>query len=258
MLRRRAVVMGLSSALLLGALVGCGRSSAAMPEPDAPPPADPGPPPPADPPASGPADPTPPAPPAPPGPGPTPAPPVPPPLPPLPPLTPLPQPTPTPGPKALSASASQSLNPFVKQLVGLGYALDASDLPQLKGQFLAVLSVPSQRLHAEDSPGMRQTHAMRKGTFGAQAPAYAAWLGQAKVAAAAPAKGWYVGRRALYQSVLRERLADYGSDEALAFYKRLADGRMVSYRADGRVEDLGLFPTTSPRDFVLVPTTLSR
>lgn len=261
MLRSSTLALGLSTVVLAGALVGCGRLPAAMPgaeEPAAPPaptaapatPAPGGPTPPPAPPAPGPGPVQPPAPPAPPA------------APGLPPLAPLPKPTPTPGLRPAAAPApvdpAAAMEAFLELLGKFGYEAGGDAAHNIKMQIGPVLRVPANRFHLVDGPGLKAVYEARKASFGANPPDYATWMAGAKAAAQAPAKGWFVGRRALYRSILRDRYTELGSDRELIFYRRLPDTRMVSYRADGRIDDYGVFPDTTWRDFLAVPAALMR
>jgi hypothetical protein len=143
---------------------------------------------------------------------------------------------------------------FIELLSRFGYDPGARDVQNVRMQVATVKRVPKERLHWVDSPSLGLTYGRRVRDF-PQAIPYAQWRAEGlELAARTQGVSYYVGRRALYRDILRDRYNDTGSDAELVLYKRLnRTPFFVSYRADGRVDDYGYFRVDDWRNFLPVP-----
>ncbi|MEB3195904.1 MAG: hypothetical protein VKP62_01755 [Candidatus Sericytochromatia bacterium] len=259
--RFRGATALVSSFLLLGVLLvsGCGRTPANPLGPDEP---EPGPQEPA--PSEAPGEPALPLPaPFPPG-GAQPAPPAP--VAPKPPasgnprpaLRPLPKPTSTPPVKAGAGAPAPDpgaqMGEFIELLGRFGYDPGARDIQNVRMQVAVVNRVPAARFHWVESPTLGLTYGKRVKDF-PKPISYQQWKADGlELARRNQGIAYYVGRRALYRDILRDRYNDTGSDAELVFYKRLVRTQFfVSYRADGQIDDYGYFPVDDWRNFLPVP-----
>lgn len=178
-------------------------------------------------------------------------------------LRPLPKPTATPGYKAPSGGggdAGADMGEFVDLLGKFGYDPGAREVQNVRMQVAVVNRVPAERFHFVDGPALRTTYETRAREWAEAIGApnlitYEEWQGQA-IGLAQRYQGisYYVGRRALYRDILRDRYNDTGNDAELVIYKRLNRTQMfVSYRADGQIDDFGFFAIDDWRNFLPVP-----
>lgn len=172
-------------------------------------------------------------------------------------LRPLPKPTATPGYKAPAGGGGNpdaEMAEFVDLLGKFGYDPGARDVQNVRMQVAVVNRVPAERFHWVDGPGIGATYELRAREF-PNPISYDQWKAEG-LALAQRYQGisYYVGRRALYRDILRDRYNDTGNDAELVMYKRLNRTNLfVSYRADGQIDDFGLFPVNDWRNFLPVP-----
>lgn len=173
-------------------------------------------------------------------------------------LRPLPRPTPTPPPKSGGGGAASDpavdMAEFIELLSRFGYDPGARDVQNVRMQVATVKRVPKSRLHWVNSPALGLAYGRRVRDF-PQPISYAQWKAEGlDLAARSQGVSYYVGRRALYRDILRDRYNDTGTDAELVLYKRLnRTPFFVSYRADGRVDDYGYFRVDDWRNFLPVP-----
>lgn len=173
-------------------------------------------------------------------------------------LRPLPRPTPTPPPASggggVPADPAADMTEFIELLSRFGYDPGARDLQNVRMQVATVKRVPRSRLHWMDGPSLGLIYGRRVREFPQPIP-YAQWKADGlNLAARTQGVSYYVGRRALYRDILRDRYNDTGSDAELVLYKRLnRTPFFVSYRADGRIDDYGYFRVDDWRNFLPVP-----
>ena len=178
-------------------------------------------------------------------------------------LRPLPKPTSTPGYKAPAGGGGNpdaEMAEFVDLLGKFGYDPGAREIQNVRMQVAVVNRVPAERFHWVDGPGLVATHATRAREWAEAIGSptlisYEEWKSQGMdLAMRYQGVSYYVGRRALYRDILRDRYNDTGNDAELVIYKRLNRTNMfVSYRADGQIDDFGNFPINDWRNFLPVP-----
>lgn len=172
-------------------------------------------------------------------------------------LRPLPKPTATPGFKAPAGGGgdpSADMAEFIDLLGKFGYDPGARDVQNVRMQVAVVNRVPPERMHWVQGPGIGLTFGQRAKLFPGPI-AFDQWQADG-LALARRYQGvsYYVGRRALYRDILRDRYNDTGSDAELVLYKRLNRTQLfVSYRADGQIDDYGYFAVDDWRNFLPVP-----
>ncbi len=172
-------------------------------------------------------------------------------------LRPLPKPTATPafkGPAGGGGNPGEDMSEFVDLLGKFGYDPGAREVQNVRMQVAVVNRVPQERFHWVDGPGLGLTYEARAREF-PNPISYEQWKAEG-LALAARYQGisYYVGRRALYRDILRDRYNDTGSDAELVMYKRLNRTQLfVSYRADGQIDDFGFFRVDDWRNFLPIP-----
>ena len=116
----------------------------------------------------------------------------------------------------------------------------------------------SSRSHEAELPLGRAVY--RKATFPTPPANMKAWMdGGLNLARRAETVSWYVARRELYRDIFRDRYAQDPAGSELIFYKRLnKTGFMVSYRANGQIDDYAFFPEINWREFLAVPDAFLR
>jgi len=173
-------------------------------------------------------------------------------------LRPLPKPTATPLVKRPAAAPAPDpaadMAAFIDLLGQFGYDPGARDAQNIRMQLAVVHRVPQQRLRWVSSPTLGLTYGQRVKDF-PKPLTYDQWKAEGlELARRANGIAYYVGRRALYRDILRDRYNDTGTDAELVFYKRLEGTPLfVSYRADGQLDDYGFFRVVDWRNFLPVP-----
>lgn len=180
-------------------------------------------------------------------------------------LRPLPAATPTPAPKGGGGSApnpSAQIDSFINLLRNFGYepANSSNAAYNVKMQLLPLTRVPSDRFHWVPSDNLGLTYGRRKGSFPKPPASMKEWMdGGLALARRDTNVSWYVGRKELYQDIMHDRYTcDSGSCE-LVFYKRLnRTGYVVSYTANGQIDDYAFVPEFTWRDYIAVPDAILR
>jgi hypothetical protein len=181
-------------------------------------------------------------------------------------LRPLPAATPTPAPRGNAGGGGQdptaAMDKFVDTLRSFGYepANSSNAAYNVRMQLLPLTRVPDNRFHWVNSDNLGLTFGRRKGTFPTPPATMKAWMdGGLNLARRAETVSWYVARRELYRDIFRDRYTQDPAGSELIFYKRLnKTGYMVSYRANGQIDDYAFFPEINWREFLAVPDAFLR
>ncbi|MFN3432498.1 MAG: hypothetical protein ACK46X_21440 [Candidatus Sericytochromatia bacterium] len=181
-------------------------------------------------------------------------------------LRPLPAATPTPAPRGNAggggADPAAAMDKFIDTLRSFGYepANSSNAAYNVRMQLLPLTRVPDNRFHWVNSDTLGLTWGRRKATFPTPPASMKAWMdGGLNLARRAETVSWYVARRELYRDIFRDRYAQDPAGSELIFYKRLnKTGFMVSYRANGQIDDYAFFPEINWREFLAVPDAFLR
>ncbi|MDB5101069.1 MAG: hypothetical protein JWM80_5490 [Cyanobacteria bacterium RYN_339] len=176
-------------------------------------------------------------------------------------LKPIPKPTPIPAAKAAAGGGgsdpAKAMNAFVGLLQNFGYDLGEDGVANARMQLQPLLHAAPAYAHWVETPDLIDKYNMHKDAFAkANMPlSFEQW----KAAGVAMCQRdqsftFYVARKELYRGILKDRYHDVRSDKLLIFYKRLnRTNQMVTYTADGGIDDFGLFGDLDWRNFILVP-----
>lgn len=176
-------------------------------------------------------------------------------------LRPLPKPTAIPAYKPPTGGGSDpeaDMTSFVDLLGQFGYDAGARAEQNVRMQVAVVKRTPPKLLHWVQSENLGLTFGRRlqEMTKAGQKPVtYDQWKANGiNLAARGEGVSYYVGRRALYRDILKDRYNDNASDAELVIYKRLNRTQwFVSYRANGQVDDFGFFAVDDWRNFLPIP-----
>jgi hypothetical protein len=180
-------------------------------------------------------------------------------------LRPLPAATPTPKPGGGGATAPDpqvSIDRFVQLLINFGYEPAGGDngAYNVKMQLLPLTRVPYDRFHWVPSDNLGLTYGRRKSTFPKVPATMKEWMdGGLALARRDTNVSWYVGRRELYRDIMHDRYTCESGSCELVFYKRLnRTGYVVSYTANGQIDDYAFVPEFTWRDYIPVPDAILR
>lgn len=177
-------------------------------------------------------------------------------------LKPLPKPTPIPAAKGATGGGgsdpAKAMNSFVGLLQSFGYDLGEDGVANARMQLQPLLHAAPAYAHWVESPDLIDKYNMHKDAFARanQPVTFDQWKAMGVALTQRDQSfTFYVARKDLYRGILKDRYHDVRSDKLLIFYKRLnRTNQMVTYTADGGIDDFGLFSDLDWRNFIVVPT----